>query len=140
MASVASNVVFSYRESVHKHRKFRAVSCLATSNDFKKEMSSLRTKSSDVDQLKKAYRRMALRYHPDVCDPSIKEESTRMFIELQSTYSNLLNRESQKNVSSSESRNKWEVQLVELKRRSFSINEEKDGSWGSRMRAKLHGS
>lgn len=93
-----------------------------------------------MDQLKKAYRRLALRYHPDVCDPSIKEESTRMFIELQTTYLNLLNRESEKNVSSSESRNKWEVQLVELKRRSFSINEEKGGSWGSRMRAKLHGS
>lgn len=139
MTSVTSNLVFSYQENTRRHRKFTTISCLATRNDFKKEISSLKTKSADVDQLKKAYRKLALRYHPDVCDPTLKEESTRMFIELQSTYLNLLDQESQKNITS-ESRYKWEGQLSELRKRSVSRNEEKDGSWGSRMRVKLHGS
>ncbi|KAH6827858.1 hypothetical protein C2S53_015780 [Perilla frutescens var. hirtella] len=111
------------------------------SNEFRKEISALNSKSADIDQLKKAYRKLALRYHPDVCDPSVREESTRMFIELQKTYVNLLDQESQKTVSSemSKARNKWESQISELKRRSHSRQEQKDGSWGCRMRAKQHG-
>lgn len=44
---------------------------------------------SDVgaDEIKKAYRGMALQCHPDVClDPTTKQESTRRFIELRKAY------------------------------------------------------
>ena len=32
---------------------------------------------------------MSLQYHPDVCDPSMKEESTMMFIQLKAAYKTL---------------------------------------------------
>ncbi|KAI3885679.1 hypothetical protein MKX03_032055 [Papaver bracteatum] len=42
------------------------------------------------EDIKKAYRRMALRYHPDICpDPSTKQESTRRFVELHKAYQTL---------------------------------------------------
>ncbi|XWS41531.1 hypothetical protein CRYUN_Cryun17cG0089700 [Craigia yunnanensis] len=40
-------------------------------------------------EIKKAYRRMVLQYHPDVCPPSAKEESTKRFLELQMAYETL---------------------------------------------------
>lgn len=135
--SPTSHLVFCYQESIRRQQKSRTISCTA-SNEFRKEMTALNSKRADVDQLKKAYRKLALRYHPDVCDPSMREESTRMFIELQKTYVNLLDQESQKTVSS-ETRDKWESQISELKRRSQGRQEQRDGSWGSRMRAKQHG-
>lgn len=107
------------------------ISCTATSNQFRQEISALKATSADAEQLKKAYRKLALRYHPDVCDPSLREESTRMFIELQKTYVNLLDQDSQETVT----RDKCESQLLELRRRSCN----RDGSWGCRMRAKQHG-
>lgn len=48
------------------------------------------------EEIKKAYRSMALRYHPDVCPPSDKEQSTRRFIELQRAYETLSNPVSRK--------------------------------------------
>ncbi|XP_034692503.1 chaperone protein dnaJ 20, chloroplastic-like [Vitis riparia] len=40
-----------------------------------------------VDEIKKAYRRMALQCHPDVClDPTTKQESTRRFMEVRKAY------------------------------------------------------
>ncbi|KAL5556381.1 hypothetical protein UlMin_038617 [Ulmus minor] len=54
------------------------------------EVLSLGSKNVGLDEIKKAYRRLALLYHPDVCvDPSAKEESTRQFIELQKAYETL---------------------------------------------------
>ncbi|XP_059623066.1 chaperone protein dnaJ 20, chloroplastic-like [Cornus florida] len=41
------------------------------------------------DEIKKAYRSMALQYHPAVCPPSTKEESTTRFVELQKAYETL---------------------------------------------------
>ena len=53
---------------------------------------SLSPKSATTDDIKKAYRSMALRYHPDVCqDCSKKEESTRMFVQLNAAYQTLSN-------------------------------------------------
>ncbi|KAB2617402.1 chaperone protein dnaJ 20 [Pyrus ussuriensis x Pyrus communis] len=43
----------------------------------------------DLHDIKKAYRSMARQFHPDVCAPSAKEESTRKFIELQKAYETL---------------------------------------------------
>ncbi|XP_027155209.1 chaperone protein dnaJ 20, chloroplastic-like [Coffea eugenioides] len=43
-----------------------------------------------LDEIKRAYRCKALKFHPDACpDPSIKEESTRRFIELRIAYETL---------------------------------------------------
>ena len=42
-----------------------------------------------IDDIKRAYRQMSLQYHPDVCDPSMKEESTMMFIQLNAAYKTL---------------------------------------------------
>lgn len=130
---------FSHPESMPRQQKFRVVSCKA-SNDFRKELSTLNSKCVNVDQIKKAYRKMVLRYHPDVCDPSMREESNRMFIEIQKAYRCLLDQESQKTVSSETgaTKHKWESQLSELKRQSHWRQEQKEGSWGCRMRAKHH--
>ena len=104
-----------------------------------------------MDDIKRAYRSMALRYHPDVChDPSEKEESTRMFVQLNAAYETLSNprlREeydcklglrSKMSVSDDESwRHRWQEQVAELKRRSHrrARQEGEGGSWASRVRA-----
>ncbi|PON65297.1 Terminal organelle assembly protein [Parasponia andersonii] len=56
------------------------------------EVLSLSSKNVGLQDIRKAYRSMALLYHPDVCpDPSAKEESTRRFVELQKAYETLSN-------------------------------------------------
>ncbi|KAK7267478.1 hypothetical protein RIF29_20152 [Crotalaria pallida] len=53
---------------------------------------SLSPKSATMDEIKIAYRSMALQYHPDVChEPSMKEESTKMFVQLNAAYETLSN-------------------------------------------------
>lgn len=138
MTSVTTDLTFFHRQGIRGQRKLGPISCTATRNEFRQEISALKTTSADAGQLKKAYRKLALRYHPDACDPSAREESTRMFIELQKTYLNLLDQESQEKVCS-ETRDKWGSQLSELRRRSCNRDEQRDGSWGCRMRAKQHG-
>lgn len=103
------------------------------------EVLSLGSKNVGLQDIKKAYRSMALQYHPDACpDPSAKEESTRRFIELQKAYETLSNPISRKlydyelslgydnlgfglegsRSSSMFSKEVWENQLRGLKRRS----------------------
>nr|XP_027118795.1 uncharacterized protein LOC113736040 [Coffea arabica] len=41
------------------------------------------------DEIKKAYRCKALKFHPDACPPSAKEESTKRFLELRMAYETL---------------------------------------------------
>ena len=74
--------------------KFGGVSCRATTltqeNLYK--ILSVSPGSATMDEIKRAYRSMALQYHPDVChDPSMKEESTRMFVQLNTAYKTLSN-------------------------------------------------
>ncbi|KAL2467997.1 Chaperone protein dnaJ 20 [Forsythia ovata] len=126
---------FSHSKSLSVHHKFKIVSCKTTlpsvkmaAINFHKELSV----NASVDEIKRVYRKMALLYHPDVCDPSMAEESTRVFVELQKAYENLLDQDSKcrKERSKEASRDKWDIQLSELKRRYH-----KEGSWASRMRA-----
>ncbi|KAF8648056.1 hypothetical protein HU200_065093 [Digitaria exilis] len=42
-----------------------------------------------AEEIKRAYRRLALRYHPDVCPPSRRAESTERFLELRRAYETL---------------------------------------------------
>lgn len=53
------------------------------------EVLSLRSENAGVDEIKRAYRCMALQWHPDVCHHSDKEESTRRFIQLREAYETL---------------------------------------------------
>ncbi|ONK73998.1 uncharacterized protein A4U43_C03F1740 [Asparagus officinalis] len=53
------------------------------------EILSLKSERVGADAIKRAYRSMALQYHPDVCPPSKREEHTKMFIELQRAYKTL---------------------------------------------------
>ncbi|KAL0349657.1 UNVERIFIED_CONTAM: Chaperone protein dnaJ 20, chloroplastic [Sesamum radiatum] len=54
------------------------------------EILSLSSRDVGFDEIKKAYKTMALQCHPDVCTTSLtKEESTRRFIELREAYETL---------------------------------------------------
>ncbi|KAL9377902.1 hypothetical protein Peur_029237 [Populus x canadensis] len=82
--------------SRQKSYKHRTISCKTTTNEvaFRKKMNfyevlSLGSQNVGFDEIKKAYRSMALQYHPDVCPPSAKEESTKRFVELQKAYETL---------------------------------------------------
>ncbi|KAK8693182.1 hypothetical protein V6N13_070776 [Hibiscus sabdariffa] len=79
-----------------RRMKVQAVSCRVDNsatvergeNNFYKVLS-LDSENVGLAEIKKAYRRMVLRYHPDVCPPSVKEESTQRFLELQMAYETL---------------------------------------------------
>ncbi|XP_061363253.1 chaperone protein dnaJ 20, chloroplastic-like [Gastrolobium bilobum] len=146
----------SNKHQRHPRMKF-GVSCRATKLSGVDETSHvnfykilcLSPKSATMDDIKRAYRSMALLYHPDVCqDRSKKEESTRMFVQLNAAYKTLSNPKlradydydlglrSKMSASDESWRCRWQEQMVELKRRSHRRMAQKGGgSWGSRMRA-----
>ncbi|XP_061350359.1 chaperone protein dnaJ 20, chloroplastic-like [Gastrolobium bilobum] len=141
-------VPLSTKQQRTSHMQF-SVSCRATKTthgNFYK-MLSLSPGSATMDEIKRAYRSMALQYHPDVChDPSMKEESTRMFVQLNAAYKTLTNPmlrakydselglRNKMCVSEEIWRNRWQEQVVELKKRSCRRMGQKGGSWGTRMR------
>ncbi|KAM7529253.1 hypothetical protein LguiB_032663 [Lonicera macranthoides] len=53
------------------------------------QLLALSSKNVGFEDIKRAYRNMALRLHPDVCSSLTKEESTRRFVELQKAYNTL---------------------------------------------------
>ncbi|GLJ27141.1 hypothetical protein SUGI_0532100 [Cryptomeria japonica] len=102
------------------------------------EVLSVPHKESDRE-IKSAYRRMVLQYHPDVCPPTEKEKYSQIFLKVQEAYETLsdqhLRHDYDCRVSNSlelsESKNYlWEAQLMELSRKRSGCN----SSWGSRMR------
>ncbi|OIT25510.1 chaperone protein dnaj 20, chloroplastic [Nicotiana attenuata] len=121
-------------QTTEKSNNFYEVLCLCSENNV------------GINDIKKAYRCMALQYHPDVCNHSNKEESTRRFIELQKAYETLSDPILRENYdyelslrdyskgtfgrkASENSRvvlkDVWERQLNGLKRKSFSRMEKK---------------
>jgi curved DNA-binding protein CbpA len=54
----------------------------AESTDNYKVLSLEHSTSVGAEDVKRAYRRLALQYHPDVCLPSRRAESTELFVEL----------------------------------------------------------
>ncbi|KAK7400299.1 hypothetical protein VNO78_11504 [Psophocarpus tetragonolobus] len=75
--------------------KFGSVSCRGAMKSRQENLYkilSVSPGSATMEEIKRAYRSMALQYHPDVChDPSMKEESTRMFVEVNAAYKTLSN-------------------------------------------------
>ncbi|CAL5183186.1 unnamed protein product [Lathyrus oleraceus] len=103
----------------------------------------LSSKTATMDDIKRAYRTLALQYHPDVCHDRLKkEESTRMFVKLNEAYKILSNPKLKEEYDSKLlglsdlRRSKWMEQVVELNRRSHTRKAGSASSWGSRMRAK----
>ncbi|GLJ05855.1 hypothetical protein SUGI_0026760 [Cryptomeria japonica] len=47
------------------------------------------SQSVELDELKKAYREKVRVYHPDVCPPGEREESRKMFLQVQEAYETL---------------------------------------------------
>ncbi|KAI3970203.1 hypothetical protein MKW92_052690 [Papaver armeniacum] len=83
-------------------KKMNTISCRVKKKNHCKSLSIQRetnlyevlsldaSKNVCNEDIKKAYRRMALQYHPDICpDPSTKQESTQRFVELHKAYQTL---------------------------------------------------
>ncbi|KAF9610301.1 hypothetical protein IFM89_021971 [Coptis chinensis] len=85
------------RSSFQKTAKFNLISCRANTLETQRvgtsfyELLSLESQNVGFEDIKKAYRTMARRYHPDVVPSSRKEESTKKFVELQQAYETLSN-------------------------------------------------
>ncbi|KAJ9538311.1 hypothetical protein OSB04_031044 [Centaurea solstitialis] len=123
----------------------------SASNFYK--LLCLSSKNAGTEEIKRAYRTLALKYHPDVCDG---EDTTKTFVLLHTAYTTLMDPVLRKdydsrlvgcrdqpgghvcvgcafNTDDGGERRRWEVQIMELKKRS-SAGYGKEGSWGSRMR------
>ncbi|KAL1831030.1 hypothetical protein ACET3Z_000681 [Daucus carota] len=92
------NVTYLYKSKAIRSSRFRVnkVSCRVKEMGTKQERAnfyellSLNSKENvGFEEIKKAYRSKALEYHPDVCPPSNREESTRKFVEIRKAYDTL---------------------------------------------------
>ncbi|KAH7683061.1 DnaJ domain-containing protein [Dioscorea alata] len=115
------------------------------------------SEGGSLEEIKRAYKKMARKYHPDVSPPDLAGEYTRRFIELQEAYETLsdpgrramydrdLARGLQFALSSRRRfdqeleekaawRNRWQDQLETLKMRSMQRDSMENLSWGARMR------
>ncbi|CAL9184374.1 chaperone protein dnaJ 20, chloroplastic [Musa acuminata AAA Group] len=113
--------------------------------------------SGSFDDIKRAYKQMALKYHPDVSPPDLAEEYTRRFIEVQEAYETLSDprlralydrdltrglhlafsarrRVDEELEERSGWRSRWQDQLAGLKKRSMNKKSEGNLSWGDRVR------
>ncbi|RLM87762.1 chaperone protein DnaJ 2-like [Panicum miliaceum] len=60
-----------------------------STKDYYKVLSLQHSAAVGVEEIRRAYRRLARRYHPDVCPPSRRAESTERFLELRRAYETL---------------------------------------------------
>ncbi|GLJ27133.1 hypothetical protein SUGI_0532020 [Cryptomeria japonica] len=118
-------------------------SCSSSSSLYDVLCVSPNVSATDI---KSAYRRMARKYHPDVCPAAEKEDCSRLFLQVQEAYETLsdpLLRQdydwrlqngmefSQRGDRLESCNNLWEAQLMELIKRRSGYS---SSSWGSRMR------
>lgn len=117
------------------------------------------SQEDSFDEIKRAYKQMARKYHPDVSPPERAEDYTRRFIEVHEAYETLSDpgrraiydrdlargfhlafstrrRFDEERDERSQWRNRWQDQVEELKMRSTykEDSEEENLSWGARMR------
>ncbi|MFS7996018.1 putative DnaJ domain, Chaperone J-domain superfamily [Helianthus anomalus] len=114
------------------------------------KLLSLSSNKVGTQEIKRAYRTLALKYHPDV---SHDQDTTKMFILLQTAYKTLVDPVSREEYDCALGRGelghvcvsrmssdrggecrRWEGQIDELKKRSSYCSERKEGSWGNRVR------
>ncbi|KAM0901177.1 hypothetical protein ACQ4PT_020141 [Festuca glaucescens] len=95
-ANAAIGAVFG--RTSHRTVKVKAAAASAgvrrtasRSTDYYKVLSLEHSSDVGEEEVKRAYRRLALRYHPDVCPPSRRAESTELFVELRRAYETLSN-------------------------------------------------
>ncbi|XP_051190548.1 chaperone protein dnaJ 20, chloroplastic [Lolium perenne] len=69
--------------------KAAATATASRSTDYYKVLSLDHSANLCEEDVKRAYRRLALQYHPDVCPPSRRAESTELFVELRRAYETL---------------------------------------------------
>ncbi|KAK3010749.1 hypothetical protein RJ639_011302 [Escallonia herrerae] len=118
---------FPDAKSWQRPTELSAISCrdtkLATEKDCTNLYKVLSLSSNDAgnEEIKSAYRAMALKYHPDVCHPAVKGESAKMFIVLHAAY---------KTLSDPVLREEYDNEL------GMRESEIEEGSWGSRLRAR----
>uniref|UniRef100_A0A5B7C1G2 J domain-containing protein n=1 Tax=Davidia involucrata TaxID=16924 RepID=A0A5B7C1G2_DAVIN len=117
------------------------------------------SESGTVSEIKQAYKQLARKYHPDVSPPERTEEYTERFIRVQEAYETLSDPQTRALYDSDlskgfhlafsarrrsqydqrfeewgEWRDRWESQLMELRRRNENKNSRRQMSWGARMR------
>ena len=107
--------------------------------DYYKVLSLEHSAAVGAEEIKRAYWRLALRYHPDVCPPSRRAESTELFLELRRAYETLsdparrLRYDAELRVSGEDpagvafARDVWEAQLCALRARSEQRISERSG-------------
>ncbi|XP_024979050.1 dnaJ homolog subfamily B member 14-like [Cynara cardunculus var. scolymus] len=156
MANYMSSCFFSNPPCVKPKPLFTVTCCRSASHGSGSnfyELLSLTSKNAGTEDIKRAYRTLALKYHPDVCDD---EDATKTFVLLHTAYTTLMDpvlREDYDStlvgcrdqpaghvcvgcaVTDQVGERRWEVQIMELKKRSTTCYG-KEGSWGSRMRFK----
>ncbi|XP_051190545.1 chaperone protein dnaJ 20, chloroplastic [Lolium perenne] len=110
----------------------RAAATASKSTDYYKVLSLEHSSDVGAEDVKRAYRRLALQYHPDVCPPSRRAESTELFVEIRRAYETLSNPATRvqydaelrtgytaaRPVADGFARDVWEAQLGVLRARS----------------------
>ncbi|GMI68655.1 hypothetical protein HRI_000534800 [Hibiscus trionum] len=100
MASTATTTKVGFKQKPYGNSNYRAgvgcISCRADNlamqrgnTNFYELLSLAYSENVGLSDIKKAYRRMVLQYHPDVCPSLSKEECTKQFLELQTAYETL---------------------------------------------------
>ena len=92
--NVASGAVFGRKSHSHRAVTVKAAAAASAgvrrrSTDYYKVLSLDHSSDVGEEEVKRAYRRLALQYHPDVCPPSRRAESTELFVELRRAYETL---------------------------------------------------
>ncbi|MCL7038799.1 hypothetical protein MKW94_030768 [Papaver nudicaule] len=106
-SSLTGSKLASRSNSFKRQKSFKTFSCRVASKNCSGgknlyKVLSLSNENASETDIKKAYRTMALQYHPDVCPPSRKEESAHLFVELHKAY---------KILSDPNSRRKYDLEL-----------------------------
>ncbi|KAD5317394.1 hypothetical protein R6Q59_032730 [Mikania micrantha] len=111
------------------------------------------SENGTLSEIKRAYKKMALKYHPDVSPPDRAEEYTVRFIRVQEAYETLSDPEARSMYDNcmakgfafsgrretrfdprSDDRKRWKEQISELQRRSSRVDQARGMSWATRIR------
>ncbi|CAK9318881.1 unnamed protein product [Citrullus colocynthis] len=121
------------------------------------------SQSGSLEEIKRAYKQLARKFHPDVSPPGRAEEYTKRFIRVQEAYETLSDPRrralydrdmvgglqvafsARRRYDADEEvpgrsgwKNCWQAQISELKRRSMDKDSRQNMSWGARMRRQMN--